>query len=185
MIKLESDRRIYNPIQKDYVTFLKTSQETQGEYTLVRVELAPKGGVGLHFHKTYSECFRVLEGKLGVVLSGENHILQEGEQATAKPHILHKFYNPSDTESVVFETELRPASEGFERSLQILYGLARDGKTNKKGIPKNIFHLSILLALGESKLPGRYSVFEFLLLGFASVARRMGIDKKLQKYYLK
>ena len=45
-------RKIYNPIQKDTVTFLKTSEDTKGEYTLVEVELADDGGVGLHYHKT-------------------------------------------------------------------------------------------------------------------------------------
>ncbi len=45
-------RKIYNPIQQDCVTFLKTSAETDGEYTLVEVELADGGG--LHYHKTYS-----------------------------------------------------------------------------------------------------------------------------------
>jgi hypothetical protein len=34
-------RRVYNPIQKDYVTFLKTSEETAGKFSLVEVELAP------------------------------------------------------------------------------------------------------------------------------------------------
>lgn len=47
-------RKIYNPIQQDCVTFLKTSAETDGEYTLVEVELADGGGGGLHYHKTYS-----------------------------------------------------------------------------------------------------------------------------------
>jgi hypothetical protein len=40
-------RKIYNPIQKDSVVFLKTSAETNGECTLVEVELADGGGVGL------------------------------------------------------------------------------------------------------------------------------------------
>ena len=33
-------RKIYNFIQQDHVTFLKTSVETNGEDTLVEVELA-------------------------------------------------------------------------------------------------------------------------------------------------
>jgi hypothetical protein len=37
------ERKIYNPIQKDTVTLLKTSADTQGEYTLVEVELADGG----------------------------------------------------------------------------------------------------------------------------------------------
>lgn len=37
---MSAERKIYNPIQKDYVTFLKARDETGGECTLVVVELA-------------------------------------------------------------------------------------------------------------------------------------------------
>jgi hypothetical protein len=30
-----TNRRIYDPIQKDYATFLKTAEESGGEYTLI------------------------------------------------------------------------------------------------------------------------------------------------------
>ncbi|WP_295796669.1 hypothetical protein [Mucilaginibacter sp.] len=61
-----SERKIYNPVQKDYVTFLKTSAETNGEYTLVEVELADGGGVGLRYHKTYSEKFDCVQGEVQI-----------------------------------------------------------------------------------------------------------------------
>jgi hypothetical protein len=50
-----NSRTIYNPVQRDSVVFLETVSETNGKYTLVEVELAAGGGVGLHYHKTYSE----------------------------------------------------------------------------------------------------------------------------------
>ena len=40
----QDKRRIYNPIQKDYATFLKTSEETGGERTVIEIEVAPGGG---------------------------------------------------------------------------------------------------------------------------------------------
>jgi len=58
------ERKIYNPIQQDQVIFLKTHADADGEYTLVEVELANGGGVGLHYHKTYSEKFDFLEGEM-------------------------------------------------------------------------------------------------------------------------
>lgn len=73
-----TSRRIYNPVQKDYVTFLKTADETGGEYTLVEVELAPQGGVGVHYHKTYSEKFDCLDGELKVQLGKAIHTLAPG-----------------------------------------------------------------------------------------------------------
>src|SRR5688572_25596912 len=112
------ERKIYNPIQKDYVTFLKTSDDTNGEYTLVKVELADGGGVGIHFHKTYSERFECLEGELEVILGKELHQLQHGQAATADKNVNHLFRNRSG-ETCTFLCELRPASKGFEQSLQI------------------------------------------------------------------
>src|SRR5437868_11641846 len=85
------ERRIYNPIQKDSVVFLKTAADTNGECTLVEVELADGGGVGLHFHKTYSESFACTEGELQVKLGKKVHTLKVGENATADPHIKHLF----------------------------------------------------------------------------------------------
>ena len=41
------ERKIYNPIQKDQVTFLKTHADTNGECTLVEVELVEGGSVGI------------------------------------------------------------------------------------------------------------------------------------------
>ena len=38
------DRRYYHPVQKDWATFLETSEETGGEHTLIEVELrSPRG----------------------------------------------------------------------------------------------------------------------------------------------
>ena len=57
------ERKIYNPIQKDSVTFLQTAADTDGAYSLVEVELPRGGGVGLHYPKTYSEKFECSNAK--------------------------------------------------------------------------------------------------------------------------
>ena len=46
-------RRYYHPLQRDYATFLETSEETGGDSTLIEIEVAPGGGNAPHFHKTY------------------------------------------------------------------------------------------------------------------------------------
>jgi quercetin dioxygenase-like cupin family protein len=177
------ERKIYNPIQKDTVVFLKTSEETNGEYTLVEVDLAPKGGVGLHYHKTYSEKFMCLEGELGVQLDKQTHLLKAGEEATAKPFMEHRFFNPSD-EYCKFQVELRPASRGFEMSLQVGYGLARDGQCRPNGMPKSPLVLAWLFEISESNLKGWRSMFEFILRAQAKKARKKGIDKEMTDKYV-
>jgi quercetin dioxygenase-like cupin family protein len=181
---MENPRRIYNPVQKDYVTFLKTSEETKGEFTLVEVELAPKGGVGLHYHKTYSEKFECLDGELKVQAGKSVHTLSPGQTITAYPTIHHRFFNTSDR-VCKFKVELRPANRGFEQSLQIGYGLARDGQTNNKGFPKDRLALAWLFEISESNLPGWMSIFEFILRRQAKKARQQKIDRQLIEKYVR
>jgi len=178
------DRKIYNPIQKDRVSFLKTSADTNGEYTLVEVELADGGGVGLHYHKTYSEAFECLEGELQVRLSKTTQTLKKGMKATAHPNTHHLFRNRSG-KPCIFRVELRPASRGFEQSLQIGYGLANDGLCRPNGFPKDKLALAWLFDISESNLPGWMSIFEFILRKQANTARKKGLDKLLLEKYVK
>jgi quercetin dioxygenase-like cupin family protein len=178
------ERKIYNPIQKDTVVFLKTSADTNGECTVVEVELADGGGVGLHYHKTYSEKFDCIEGEVQVRLGNEIHTLSRGQTATAPPYINHLFKNRSGN-SCKFRVELRPASVGFERSLQIGYGLARDGKCKPNGFPKDKLALAWLFEISESNLPGWMSIFEFILRKQAKKAVQKKIDQELIKEYVR
>jgi quercetin dioxygenase-like cupin family protein len=177
-------KRIYNPIQKDYVTFLKTATDTNGEFTLVQVELAPQGGVGLHYHKTYSEKFTCLEGELGVQVERQKLSLSPGETITAHREVNHRFFNESNS-TCIFEVEIRPASRGFEKSLQIGYGLAGDGMCKPNGFPKDKLALAWLFDISESNLPGWRSIFEFILRYQSKKARAVGVDKILEAKYVK
>jgi quercetin dioxygenase-like cupin family protein len=178
------ERRIYNPIQKDQVIFLKTHADTNGECTQVEVELADGGGVGLHYHKTYSEKFDCLDGEVEVRLGKTVHSLKAGESATANPRVNHFFRNRSG-KPCKFLVELRPASRGFEQSLQIGYGLANDGKTKANGFPKDKHALAWLFEISESNLPGWRSIFEFMLRNWSKKAKKKGIDKELINQYVK
>jgi len=178
------ERKIYNPIQKDYVTFIKTAAETNGEYTLVEVELANGGGVGLHYHKTYSEKFDCLDGEVQIGLGKKIVTLKPGQSATAEPNVNHLFRNRSG-KVCLFRVELRPASPGFEQSLQIGYGLTGDGLCKSNGFPKDKLVLAWLFDISESNLPGWMSVFEFILRKQAKKAREKQIDKALTEKYVR
>jgi quercetin dioxygenase-like cupin family protein len=49
----------------------QTAHESGGEVTLVEVELAPGGGNGLHYHRSYTERFSPIVGELGVQIGKE------------------------------------------------------------------------------------------------------------------
>lgn len=68
--------------------------------------------------------------------------------------------------------------------MRAAYGLINDGKTNTKGILKNLFHLALLFEMGETYLPGLPYPVQKGLFGFlARVGKWLGVDKQLEKYY--
>ena len=177
------EKRVFeNPIIKDKVTIVKTSKETNGAYTLVEVELAVGGGNGLHAHTSFVEEFTSLEGVLGIELGKQQLQLAPGNSAIAQIGQWHRFYNPGD-KPVRFLVKLTPGHEGFENGLRIGYGLAENGLTNKKGIPKKLSHLAILLSFTDTRLPGFLSLITPVLLWQARLAVKKGIDKELVQSY--
>jgi mannose-6-phosphate isomerase-like protein (cupin superfamily) len=175
-------RRYHNPQYKDYATFLKTSEETDGEYTLIEFEVGPGGGNTPHYHKTYDEHFEVLEGTLEVLVGEGTLILRAGEKAVAHKNVLHRFHNPTG-DPTRFLVEFRPGVPGFEKALKVGYGLASDGRTLSDGTPKNPYYTALLLEWSEVRVPGFFTVIEPLMRLLARRARRKGIDEELETRY--
>lgn len=174
--------RHYNPMFEDYATFLRTSEETGGEYTLIYIEVGPGGGVTPHYHKTYDEHFTVLEGTLEVQLNKDTRTLAVGDTAVAHKTVVHRFHNPTD-EPTRFLVELRPGVAGFEKGMKVAYGLARDGRTFANGTPKNLHHTALIIEWSEIRVPGPLTIAEPLLRLLAIRARRKGIDRVLEATY--
>lgn len=177
-----SARTIYNPVQQDSVTFLKTAAETGGKFTLIECTVAPGGGVGTHFHRTFEESFEVVDGILTVEIGKARHRLFKGDRMTAPRHATHRFYNDTAL-PCTFLCWISPGSKNFEAALQIGYGLARDGET-RNGLPRDPSVLAFLMQLSETNLPGWRAVFGGV---FRWLARRFvakGFDKNLFERYV-
>jgi quercetin dioxygenase-like cupin family protein len=172
-------REIVNPIIKDKVTFIQTAADTNGKLTWFSVDLAPNGGNDLHYHDTFAETFIAVEGSLGITLEQEELLLQPGESITIPIGALHRFYNPNDF-PIKFETKVKPASKNLEEFIQIIYGLARDGKTNSKSIPKSITNIGLLSLIGET-LPPPKSLLHRLTLVFKWIGKRAEKNGKLEE----
>ncbi|MDF2190267.1 hypothetical protein [Paraflavitalea sp. CAU 1676] len=177
------ERRVFeNPLIKDKVTLLKSSEETNGAYTLVEVELLAGGGNDLHYHTSFTEEFTAIEGTVSIGFGKSNLHLKPGEKALARIDQLHRFYNASNS-TIRFEVKLVPGSVEFEKGLAIGYGLATDGLTNKHGIPKKLDHLAVLLDLTNTRLTGIYGLIIPFLLYRARKARNKGILADLENRY--
>ena len=135
---------IENPITGERVTFLKTAADTDGEVVVIDTTVAPDGFVAAeHIHPYQSERFEILLGEVEFKLGKEIVVTKPGDVVMVEPGTPHRFRNLSDKEEIRFRTEVRPALS-FETFLQTMYGLASDGKTNKKGFP-NPFRLAVIM----------------------------------------
>jgi quercetin dioxygenase-like cupin family protein len=134
--------RLENPVTGEVLIFHRTSQETGGESVLVETIVRPGGFVAAaHVHPHQSERFEVLEGEVGLRIGDEELLAGPGEVATVTPGTPHRFWNAGDSDAR-FLCEVRPALE-FESLIETMFTLAREGKTNRKGMP-NPLRLAVI-----------------------------------------
>ena len=175
-------RTIYNSEADHYTTFLEKSADTNGEYTLLEIDLEPGGENGPHFHGQFSETFTAIEGPVGVHVNGEDHYLNEGESITADIGDIHYFFNDGD-ERARFQVKIEPGSPGFEKGLYILYGLINDGKA-EGGLPKNPLHTAVFVSYSDTRAPGVLRLVNPIFTRLGGRAQRTGVESELvERYY--
>jgi quercetin dioxygenase-like cupin family protein len=176
-------RTIVNPVIKDVATFLRTARESNAKVSELEITLMPGGGNRLHYHKTYSETFTAVDGELGLRLGkNESRILKPGERFTVKPMQLHCFFNPT-INPIKFNILIEPGHEGFENSLRILYGLAKDGLTDSQSIPKKLMHTALVVTMSDMNAPGFLTWIYPFLKWLASGTKAKNEQKRLLAQY--
>jgi quercetin dioxygenase-like cupin family protein len=126
---------IENPVTGERLVFRKTSRDTNGEAVVVEGFVKPNGVVAAtHLHPYQEERFQVLRGSVGFRLGRERIVAGPGERLTVPAGTAHKFWNAGEDEAH-FVCEVRPALQ-FEQLIETMFGLAADGKTNRKGMPR-------------------------------------------------
>ena len=150
---IEAGTTLTNPVTKERMTFLKTAAQTKGEYVLIELDAAPGAVVAAaHVHPSQTETFEVVSGKLAAKLGRKTVEAGAGDVVVVQPGVAHKWWNAGE-DSLVFRCEVRPAL-GFESLIETMFGLAADGKTNKKGMP-NPLRLAVIANhhFGDVQLP--------------------------------
>ena len=133
---------IENPVTGERIVFRKTSRETNGEAVVIECFVQPNGFVAAaHLHPMQDERFQILRGTVGFKLNGQELIAQPGDRILVPAGTAHKFWNAGDDEAH-FVCEVRPALQ-FEQLIETMFGLAGDGKTNRKGMP-NPLRLAVI-----------------------------------------
>jgi mannose-6-phosphate isomerase-like protein (cupin superfamily) len=123
-----------NPVTGERLIFRKCAADTGGELVVVECVVQPGGAVAAaHVHPAQEERFEVLRGTLGVRLGRKKVTAGPGERLTVPAGTAHKFWNAGEDEAH-FVCEIRPAGQ-FEQLVETMFGLAADGRTNRKGMP--------------------------------------------------
>jgi quercetin dioxygenase-like cupin family protein len=179
-----ADRTFHNPVIRDWATFVETTEESGGARTLVDVVVSPGGGNRPHRHPNFAERVEVIEGRLDVLVGREWHAVEAGHSAVAEIGVKHAFRNSTGA-PVRFLVEISPGHRGFERCLQIGYGLAADGLTDGESMPRNPLHTAVLLEMSGMRLTGALRLATPLIGVLARVARGRGIDRELEARYVR
>jgi quercetin dioxygenase-like cupin family protein len=131
-----------NPVTRERVKFLELPwHNPEGRSVVELTALVGSRVVGEHRHSSLVERFTVLRGELTVRLDGKTSILREGQASEVRPGHWHDWWNGSDTDALV-RSEVFPG-ERFMHMAETLFGLARLGHTNDKGMP-DLLQVAIL-----------------------------------------
>jgi quercetin dioxygenase-like cupin family protein len=123
-----------NPVTRERATILELPHTNPaGRAAAELIALVGARVVGEHLHPAIVERFTVLEGELTVKRDGQTSILGEGETAVVEPGVWHDWWNAGDRDARV-RVEITPG-ERFAHMIETLFGLARLGHTNAKGMP--------------------------------------------------
>jgi quercetin dioxygenase-like cupin family protein len=134
---------IENPLTGERMTFLKTTADTNGQSLEFEFIAPPGWSVPAHIHPYQQERTEMISGVLSGRVAGEGIGLVEGEVRVVPSGVVHAWRNPSEEEEARFSVTFSPALN-MESGFETAWGLARDGKATKAGVPKNPLQLVVL-----------------------------------------
>ncbi len=180
---------IGNPKTGEKVTWLETTQDTNGELLRFEWIVPPRFFIPEHVHPHQEERHEILSGTLWARVGGREQIFREGQKVVGPPGVPHSWRNPSINEELRLVSEMRgEALREFEALFETSYGLARDGKTTKSGVPKNPLQLAVLVSetknmfyFTQPPMPVQrpfLALFEVL----ASIGRLLGYKARYPQY---
>ena len=126
------------------LVFRTTSRESDGQMLEMEAifqaenELPPD-----HYHPIQAERFEVLEGELLTRIGGHDRVYAAGESFDVSAGVRHQMTNTNPEVATRILWRVTPALR-TETLFETVFGLARDGKTNERGVPP-LLHAALLL----------------------------------------
>lgn len=159
---------IEHPVTGERVVWHSVAADTGGDRLELELFAQPGGFVAAaHVHPNQEERFEVVAGKLAMVVDGEERTLGPGDVAVVPPGRPHAWWNAGPVE-VRIKGEIRPALR-TEHFFETFFGLGRDGKTNRRGLP-NPLQLAVLMREYEDEMRLAKPAFVIQRMLFAPLA---------------
>jgi len=136
----------------DILTFLATTEETDGAYFMLEDALPPGAGVPTHIHHDQAETFYIVEGELEMMLDGEVRQATAGDFLHVSKGSPHSFTNRSQSLVKLLATYV-PAGNAEK-----FYREAMDETTNRNATPPSADGAMIQRMMAAAERNG----FEFL-----------------------
>lgn len=132
-----------NRVTGEYAVILRGTED-HGQGPGIAHLMARPGAavVGEHYHPFMVEKFTVLKGRLDARIAGKTLSLGPGQSAIVEAGVAHDWWNGSKTDEAHVLIEIDRAkgaehlnSDRFELLIGMLFGLANDGRVDRKGRP--------------------------------------------------
>jgi quercetin dioxygenase-like cupin family protein len=172
-----------NPVTGERVVTLTDPFEHPDQVLVAHLFVAPGGRVALkHRHPTITERFHVLHGKVGFLIGSEEHELGPGESAEVPPNTLHDWWQLGE-ETAEVVVEVAPGDR-FVEMVGTFFGLARDGKSDKKGVPRPLQLAVSATAYSDVMVVASPPpwVQKIVFGALAPIGRRRGLQPSYERY---
>lgn len=145
-----SGQVLEHPVTGERIVWRQVSRDTDG--SLLAGDMYARPGAkpaAAHVHPHQEERFSVVRGTVSLLIDGTETLLQAGEHGVVPAGRPHTWSSVGDEEAQI-SVEIAPALR-TEMFFETFFGLASDGKTNRRGLP-NPLHLAVLMREYEAEL---------------------------------
>jgi quercetin dioxygenase-like cupin family protein len=139
-----------HPVTGERIVWRQVARDTNGERLDVDLFARPGGHpAAAHVHPRQVERFGVLAGTITVRVGDEESSLRAGQWAEVTAGQPHTWWNDGDGEAHVL-VQVLPALR-TEMFFETFFGLAKDGRTNSRGLP-NLLSMAVILRAYDEEL---------------------------------
>jgi quercetin dioxygenase-like cupin family protein len=174
-------QEIDNPAMGARIRFRRVARDTGGSLLDLDFFLRPGGVIATdHLHPHQEERFEVLAGTMRGHVGERSHVVVAGQDSVVEAGVPHAWHNAGDGEAHL-RVQFRPALD-TEDMFQAVFALAREGRTDHRGVPRLAHRLAVLAAFPREFRPAGMPrpVHRVLVALFAPpgrrLRRRLGLD---------